>query len=81
MYFNYVLQLLVPLVTSYRYEGAEVNTHLAKSEAKILHEKISHKAYSDDQLIRIISTRSKAQLNATLNTYNNEYGHAITKVL
>ena len=75
------LQLLVPLLTSYRYEGPEVNTHLANSEAKILHEKISHKAYNDEDLIRIIATRSKAQLSATLNAYNNDYGHAITKVL
>ncbi|CAO2827777.1 unnamed protein product [Amaranthus hypochondriacus] len=74
-------KLLVPLLTSYRYEGPEVNTHLANSEAKILHEKISHKAYNDEDLIRIIATRSKAQLSATLNAYNNDYGHAITKDL
>lgn len=74
-------KLLVSLLTSFRYEGPEVNTHLAKSEAKILHEKISHKAYADDDLIRIIATRSKVQLSATLNTYNNDYGHAITKDL
>jgi len=67
-------------VSSYRYEGPEVNTSLAKSEAKILHEKISDKAYADEELIRIIATRSKAQLGATLNHYNNEYGNAITKV-
>lgn len=71
---------MVPLVSSFRYEGPEVNTHLAKSEAKILHEKISDKAYADDDFIRIIATRSKAQLSATLNIYNNDYGHAITKV-
>lgn len=74
-------KLLVPLVSSYRYEGPEINTSLAKSEAKILHEKISHKAYADEELIRIIATRSKAQLGATLNHYNNEYGNAITKDL
>jgi len=67
-------------VSSYRYEGPEVNTTLAKAEAKTLHEKISDKAYGDDDLIRIIATRSKAQLSATLNHYNNEYGNAITKV-
>lgn len=54
---------------------------LAKSEAKILHGKISDKAYSDDEIIRILSTRSKAQLNATLNHYNNAFGNAINKVL
>ncbi|KAK9678616.1 hypothetical protein RND81_11G223200 [Saponaria officinalis] len=74
-------KLLVALVSSYRYEGPEINAHLAKSEAKILHEKISDKAYADDELIRIFSTRSKAQLSATLNHYNNDFGHAITKDL
>lgn len=53
---------------------------LAKSEAKILHEKISEKSYNHDELIRILTTRSKAQLNATLNHYNNEFGNAIDKV-
>jgi annexin A7/11 len=72
---------LVPLVSAFRYEGEEVNTILAKSEAKILHEKISAKAYSDEEIIRILTTRSKAQLNATLNHYNNAFGNAINKVL
>jgi annexin A7/11 len=71
---------LVPLVSAFRYEGEEVNTMLAKSEAKILHEKISDKAYSDEEIIRILTTRSKAQLNATLNHYNNAFGNAINKV-
>lgn len=54
---------------------------LAKSEAKLLHEKIAEKAHSHEDLIRIITTRSKAQLNATLNHYNNEFGNAINKVV
>ncbi|KAK9096863.1 hypothetical protein Sjap_022360 [Stephania japonica] len=74
-------KLLVPLVSSYRYDGPEVNMALAKSEAKILRKVVSDKAYNDDELIRIISTRSKAQLNATFNQYNNEFGNAITKDL
>lgn len=53
---------------------------MAKSEAKILHEKITDKAYNDDEIIRILTTRSKAQLNATLNQYNNHFGNAINKV-
>ncbi|KAH9704670.1 Annexin D1 [Citrus sinensis] len=64
-------KLLLPLVTAYRYEGDEVNITLAKSEAKILNEKISDKAYNDEDLIRILATRSKAQINATLNQYKN----------
>ncbi|XP_065875766.1 annexin D2 [Euphorbia lathyris] len=74
-------KLLVPLVTAYRYHGEEVNMTLAKSEAKILNQKISDKAYADDEIVRILTTRSKAQLNATLNHYNNSYGNAINKSL
>lgn len=54
---------------------------LAKSEAKILHEKISDKAYNDEEIIRILTTRSKSQINATLNHYNNAFGNAINKVI
>ncbi|KAI9117107.1 hypothetical protein K1719_012106 [Acacia pycnantha] len=74
-------KLLVPLVSTFRYEGEEVNMTLAKSEAKLLHEKIAEKAYNDEEVIRIITTRSKAQLNATLNHYNNDFGSAINKDL
>nr|QKG27631.1 Annexin 1 [Cyamopsis tetragonoloba] len=74
-------KILVPLVSSYRYEGDEVNLTLAKSEAKILHEKISNKAYNDDDLIRILATRSKAQINATLNHYKDAFGKDINKDL
>ncbi|KAG5529451.1 hypothetical protein RHGRI_029994 [Rhododendron griersonianum] len=74
-------KLLVPLLSSFRYEGEEVNMTVAKSEAKILHEKILEKAYNHEELIRILTTRSKAQLNATLNYYNNEFGNVINKDL
>lgn len=73
-------QLLVALVSSYRYGGDEVDLRLAKAEAKILHEKISDKAYSDNEVIRILATRSKAQINATLNHYKDEYEEDILKV-
>ncbi|XP_055809145.1 annexin Gh1-like [Solanum dulcamara] len=74
-------KLLVSLVTALRYEGEEVNMELASDEAKILHEKISDKAYSDEELIRILSIRSKTQLNATFNQYNDKFGNAINKDL
>ncbi|XP_076903568.1 annexin Gh1-like [Bidens hawaiensis] len=74
-------KLLWPLVTSYRYEGEEVNMTLAKSEAKLLHDKITEKCYNDDDFIRILATRSKAQINATLNHYKNEFGQDINKDL
>ncbi|XP_039126100.1 annexin D1-like [Dioscorea cayenensis subsp. rotundata] len=74
-------KLLVPLSSAYRYEGAEVNMTLAKLEAKILHGKIAEKAYSHEEIIRILTTRSKAQVLATLNHYNNEFGNPINKDL
>jgi annexin A7/11 len=74
-------KLLLPLVCAYRYEGPEVNMRLAKSEAKILHEKIGDKAYDDDEVIRILTSRSKAQLCATFNHYVDEFGNEIEKDL
>ncbi|XP_057442560.1 annexin Gh1-like [Lotus japonicus] len=74
-------KLLLPLMSSYRYEGDEVNLTLAKSEAKLLHEKITDKAYNDDDLIRILATRSRAQINATLNHYKDAFGKDINKDL
>ncbi|CAL5414543.1 unnamed protein product [Camellia sinensis] len=74
-------KLLVPLVSTYRYNGDEVNMTLAKSEAKILHENISKEHYSNEDLITILATRSKAQVNATLNQYKNEFGHDILEDL
>ncbi|XP_071693907.1 annexin Gh1-like [Rutidosis leptorrhynchoides] len=74
-------KLLWPLVTSYRYKGDEVDMTLAKTEAKLLHDKITEKCYSDDDFIRILTTRSKQQINATLNHYKNEFGQDINKNL
>nr|XP_043639444.1 annexin D2-like [Erigeron canadensis] len=74
-------KLLWPLVTSYRYEGDEVDMSLAKSEAKLLHDKIIDKFYNDDDFIRILTTRSKAQISATLNHYKDEFGQEINKDL
>jgi hypothetical protein len=53
---------------------------LAHSEAKILHENIHKKAYSDEEVIRILTTRSKAQLLATFNSYKDQFDHPINKV-
>jgi len=54
--------------------------HLAKTEAKLLHDKISKKTYNDDDFIRIFATRSRAQLNAAFNHYKDEFGKDINKV-
>lgn len=74
-------KLLVGLVSTYRYNGEEVNARLASSEADILHEAIKDKAFNNEEVIRILSTRSKAQLNATFNHYRDVNKTSITKDL
>lgn len=75
------MQLLVPLVSTFRYDGDDVNMILARVEACVLHEMVEKKAYTDENLIRILTTRSKAQVSATLNYYKNEFGISISKYL
>ncbi|XP_042422709.1 annexin-like protein RJ4 isoform X2 [Zingiber officinale] len=76
-------QLLVALVSTYRYDGEEIDMGLAHSEAKTIQGAIEEGVGSFDhsEIIRILSTRSKAQLRATFNHYKDEYGVSITKVL
>ncbi|TXG55965.1 hypothetical protein EZV62_017278 [Acer yangbiense] len=74
-------QLLVALVTAFRYTGDEINARLAKSEAGILHDAIKDKAFNHEEVIRIVSTRSKAQVMATFNCYRDDQGTSITKKL
>ena len=76
-----MLQLLTGLVGTYRYNGDEIDVKLAQSEALILHEAIKHKNYNHEDIIRILTTRSKAQLNATFNRYKDEHAITITKVI
>ncbi|GLT80833.1 hypothetical protein SLA2020_522470 [Shorea laevis] len=76
-----IRKLLVALTSTYKYDGYEVDGDLAHSEANTLHEEITVKAYNHEELIRILSTRSKSQLTATFNKYRNIYGTSITKGL
>lgn len=77
------MQLLLPLVSTFRYDGNadEVNVKLARSEAKTLHKKVTEKAYTDEDLIRILTTRSKAQIGATLNHFKDNFGSSLNKFL
>ncbi|KAK8505732.1 hypothetical protein V6N12_024715 [Hibiscus sabdariffa] len=72
--------LLIGLVSAIRYEGEEINKTLAKSEAKVLHEAIKDKELNNDEVIRILTTRSKLQLQLIFNVYREEQGTSITKV-
>ncbi|KAK6163043.1 hypothetical protein DH2020_002884 [Rehmannia glutinosa] len=63
-------KLLVGLLSSYRYEGPKVNVEVAKFEAKALSESASKKSLiEDEELVRILSTRSKLHLKAIYKHY------------
>nr|AGG76002.1 annexin AnxGb6 [Gossypium barbadense] len=74
-------KLLVALVSAFRYDGEEINTRVANSEAKVLHEAVKDKEFNHEEIIRILSTRSKMQLMATFNRYRDDHGTTITKNL
>ncbi|PKI77179.1 annexin D8 [Punica granatum] len=74
-------KILVALVSAYRYDGDEINEEMAESEARILHDEIHGNNPVHEETIRILSTRSKAQLNATFNHYKDIYKTSITKGL
>ncbi|OWM90035.1 annexin-like protein RJ4 isoform X2 [Punica granatum] len=76
-----IRKLLVGLVSAYRYEGDEINARLAASEAEILQNAIKDKAFNHEEVIRILSTRSKLQLIATFNRYRDDQVTSITKNL
>ncbi|CAH9091869.1 unnamed protein product [Cuscuta europaea] len=74
-------RLLVPLAGVYRYGGNEIDVKLAQAEAEVLHGAIKKKEFGHEEIVRILSTRSKSQLIATLNRYKDEHGCSITKHL
>ncbi|TMW81262.1 hypothetical protein EJD97_010811 [Solanum chilense] len=78
---GHLRKFLVGLVGTYRYVGDELNARVANSEADILHNAISTKDFNNEEIVRIISTRSTTQLVATLNRYKDHYGSSITKHL
>ncbi|KAK7271455.1 hypothetical protein RJT34_27379 [Clitoria ternatea] len=78
---GHLRQLLVGLVSSFRYGGNEINANLAQSEADVLHEAIKDNNGKYEEIIRILTTRSKIQLVATFNRYKDDHGIAITKKL
>ncbi|KAJ0692671.1 putative annexin [Helianthus annuus] len=75
------LLLLIGLVSIHRYQGNEVDLKLGKSECNVLRKAIEEKLYNHEDILRIVTTRSKPQLMATLNSYKDEHGCNITKVV
>jgi len=74
-----VRKLLVGLVSTFRYDGNEINPRLAEKEAAVLHEAVKDKQLNHGEVIRIVTTRSKTQLMAIFNCYRDHHGTSITK--
>ncbi|PUZ41052.1 hypothetical protein GQ55_9G472300 [Panicum hallii var. hallii] len=74
--------LLVGLVAAYRYEGARVSEELAAEEAKALAAAVkaapatasASRLVQNEQVVRILATRSKPQLRATFKIYKELHG-------
>ncbi|KAF8679033.1 hypothetical protein HU200_045786 [Digitaria exilis] len=74
-------KMLVSLVSSYRYDGERVDMDVAKLEAAQLSEAIREKQLlHGNEVVRIISTRSKFQLAATFQQYKEDQGRDIIEV-
>lgn len=77
-------QLLVALMSAYRYEGPKVREDAAKSEAKLIANAIENgekkNPIEDDELIRILTTRSKPHLKAIYKHYKEVSGRSINEV-
>ncbi|CAN6200126.1 unnamed protein product [Urochloa humidicola] len=67
-------KMLVSLVSSYRYAGDHVDMDVAKLEAAQLSEAIREEQLQRNEVVRIISTRSKSQLRATFQKYREDQG-------
>lgn len=63
-------KLLVALVSAYRYEGPKVKDDAVKSDAKILSRVHKNNPLEDDEVIRILATRSKLHLNKLYSHYS-----------
>ncbi|CAN4108607.1 unnamed protein product [Withania somnifera] len=78
-------KLLVALVSSYRYEGPKLNEDLAKSEAKVfansLKDAKKKNLIEDEEIVRILSIRSKLHLKAIYNHYKEMTGNFLDEDL
>ncbi|CAN1128209.1 Annexin D4 [Linum perenne] len=80
-------KLLVALVSAYRYEGTKVNTNTVKSEAKLLCNAIrsednnNKNPVEDEEVVRILSTRSKPHIHSIYEHYKEISGKSIREDL
>lgn len=76
-----LLQLLLLLVSVYRYETEVSEPKLVESEAELLHKYIKDKEYNHDEIIRILTTRSKIQLISTFYRFGDICETPIVEVI
>jgi len=82
----FALQLLVGLVSAYRYEGPRVNEEAARAEAEALGAAVKSAAggkllAENGDVVRILSTRSKPHLVETLRHYKEIHGRGLEEDL
>lgn len=79
------VQLLVGLVSAYRYEGPRVNEEVARAEAKALGAAVkaggAGKLVENDDVVRILTTRSKPHLVETFKYYKEMHGRHVEEDL
>lgn len=72
-------------MSAYRYEGPKVKEDAAKSEAKTLLNAVKNadkrKPIEDEEVIRILTTRSKLHLREVYEQYKKISGNIITQVI
>ncbi|KAL6327949.1 hypothetical protein AAG906_031293 [Vitis piasezkii] len=79
-------QLLVALLSAYRYEGSQINDVAVRSEAIKLGITINRhgdkkKLFKDEDIVRILATRSKPHLKAVFKCYKETFNKNIEEDL
>lgn len=75
MFIDELKQLLVGLVSSYRYEGTRVREEIAKSEAKMMNNAVKEAEaggdhhFLEEEALRILTTRSKLHIKSLYHHY------------
>ena len=84
-FFGCIKQLLVALVSAYRYEGPHVQEETAKSEAKVLYNAIKAVAKKNptenEEVIMILATRSKSHIKAVYKYCEEISGNHLQQVI
>lgn len=74
-------QLLLALVSAYRYEGSRVHDKNAKYDAQALHRAINNNSSDEDEeLVGILCTRSKLHIWAVSEHYKQLFGKDLSEV-